>query len=477
MHRSTTVIKKCLATAPAVSLVLALLAPLDSSHASARILGPYFNHDEASSYTDPYRGLQRQGTDLEAIILAEIESATTSIDMAIQELRLPKIAHALVRKQHQGVRVRLVVENQYNFTISELDQGRAQFDRSQIGPRNDHSLKRVKEYVRFVDLNADGILSDYEISQRDAMAILNQSHIPLIDDTADGSKGGSLMHHKFLVVDGKRLVVTSANFTMSDIHGDYSSLSSRGNANALLVFEEPSLIKAYTKEFEILWGSKELRPGRSLFGVQKPYRGTMRTSSAPEEGLSVQFSPTPRGLGFSASTNGLIDRSLARSQKTVDLALFVFSEQRFADTLQKLSQRFPLSIRVLVEPAFAFQWFSEALDLMGLQLLGPTCKPDVANNPWAQGIQSVGMPNLDSGDFLHHKFAVIDSKTTIFGSQNWSHAANVSNDENLLVIEDAKVAQKFSNEFQRLYRSSRLGASSTLKRKIYFRNAACGKAH
>ncbi|MEO5666841.1 MAG: phospholipase D-like domain-containing protein, partial [Bdellovibrionota bacterium] len=362
MLQAKNVSKKSTAAMAAALLFHACL--ISDASARGHIEGPFFNHDDSSSYKDPYRGIQREGSDLEALIIAEIDGATKTIDIAVQEFRLPNVARALARKQQAGVRVRLVIEHDYNFTIAELDLGKVE-----VG--TDHSSRRVQEYIRFVDMNGDHVLSNDEISQRDAMSMIRAAKIPVVDDTADDSKGSPLMHHKFVVVDSARLLVTSANFTLSDTHGDYTSETSRGNANALLIFDDTVLVSEYQKEFNILWGSNDVKPGKSLFGVNKPYRGAVRTDAAPDTGVTVQFSPTPRGLGFDASTSGLIDRSLQRAQKSVQMALFVFSEQKFANTLQTLSQRFPLDIKVLVEPTFAYQWYSEVLDLMGLQLLSP----------------------------------------------------------------------------------------------------------
>ena len=49
----------------------------------------YFNHLEAkgATYTDPYRNIKRSGDNLEAILIEEIEAATETIDIAIQELK------------------------------------------------------------------------------------------------------------------------------------------------------------------------------------------------------------------------------------------------------------------------------------------------------------------------------------------------------------------------------------------------------
>ena len=52
----------------------------------------YFNHNPSASYLEPYRPITRAGDDLEAIIISEIHRATQSIDIAVQELKLPRIA-------------------------------------------------------------------------------------------------------------------------------------------------------------------------------------------------------------------------------------------------------------------------------------------------------------------------------------------------------------------------------------------------
>jgi phosphatidylserine/phosphatidylglycerophosphate/cardiolipin synthase-like enzyme len=80
------------------------------------------------------------------------------------------------------------------------------------------------------------------------------AQVPILDDTADGSKGSGLMHHKFVVIDGRTLIVTSANFTTSDMHGDLTASQTRGNANNLLKIEDSQLADLFTQEFNIMWG-------------------------------------------------------------------------------------------------------------------------------------------------------------------------------------------------------------------------------
>ncbi|MEO1673651.1 MAG: hypothetical protein AAFR77_23210 [Cyanobacteria bacterium J06631_2] len=76
-----------------------------------KFIQAYFNHRETreQTYLDPYRQIERSGDDLAAVIVEEIATAQFSIDLAVQELNLPLIAHALVRFS-TSAELKLVIE-------------------------------------------------------------------------------------------------------------------------------------------------------------------------------------------------------------------------------------------------------------------------------------------------------------------------------------------------------------------------------
>jgi phosphatidylserine/phosphatidylglycerophosphate/cardiolipin synthase-like enzyme len=80
------------------------------------------------------------------------------------------------------------------------------------------------------------------------------AQIPWIDDTADGTTGSSLIHHKFGIVDNRFAIITSANFTLSDTSGGFSNSRSLGNANNLLKIDSLELATLFTEEFNNMWG-------------------------------------------------------------------------------------------------------------------------------------------------------------------------------------------------------------------------------
>ncbi|BAY07914.1 DUF655 domain-containing protein [Calothrix sp. NIES-2098] len=416
----------------------------------------YFNHSQSSEFTEPYRKQTRLGDNLEQQIVNAISQAKSTVDVAVQELRLPKVAQALADKHKAGVKVRLILENTYSRPWTS-------FTTDEISKLEKREQERYNEFRKFVDINQDNKLSQAEINQRDALAIVQNTKVPWIDDRADGSAGSNLMHHKFVIVDNRIVIVTSANFTLSDVFGDFTNPNSLGNANNFLKIDSPELAALFTEEFNAMWGDGPGGKPDSLFGVKKPAR-LPKTITLGQTKITVQFSPNSPTQPWSQSTNGLIGKTLESASKSVDLALFVFSEQQLANILENRHQQ-SVQIRTLIEPQFAYRSYSEALDMMGLAL-SEECKYEVDNKPWQNPITSVGVPTLPKGDLLHHKFAVIDGRIVITGSHNWSEAANNGNDETLIVVESPTVAAHYVREFARLYTNVKLGLPPTIQQKI-----------
>lgn len=445
-------------------LVYLLIFISFSFESMASAIEVYFNNKKSVSYQDPYRKKVKQGENLEQVILDKIEGAQKSIYIAVQELRLPLVAKMLVKKLKDGVDVRLILENEYNNTIQRLST-------SSEDEQNDHSVAKYKALFNFIDKNQNGITSKAEMLDRDAVYILNKGKVPTIDDTFDDTSGSGIMHHKFVVIDGKELITSTANFTLSGIHGDYTNRHSIGNANSLLVIKSQQLAKVFTEEFMIMWGNYRGHK-KSRFGSTKPYRKAKRIKVG-KTNITAQFSPVSELVDWSKSVNGLIGKEIRKSKRNIKMALFVFSDQKIANALKAKWNASNYDIQLLVEPKFAYRNYSELLDLWGLELLDDNCRTEYYNNPWRNPITGGGIPILKSGDMLHHKFAILDEETVIVGSQNWSFSANITNDENILVIKNKEIAQKYLVEFNRLYRASRLGPPQQLIDKIETINDYC----
>ena len=426
----------------------------------------YFNHNFAkgANYTDPYRKITRSGDNLEAIIIEEIEAAKDSVALAVFELNLPLIARALVKKYEEGVEVRVILDRRNVSSLSELSLAK-------ITKLNERETYKYREYLALVDLNQDGKLSQEELDRRDALIILQNAKIPIIDNTADGSKGSNLMHHKFIIIDNKKVVTGSANFTLSGIHGDFKDDRTRGNVNNLLVIESLELANAFAREFKLMWGDGPGLTNNSLFGKKKSPRNPQEIQVGNAT-VILDFSPISRQQPWHDSGNGLIAKNLEKAQSSIDLALFVFSSQKLADTLKRLEAK-KVKIKALFERSFAFRYYSESLDLLGIKLKNQKCFYEKNNNPWSDPIETAGVAKLPRGDLLHHKFAVVDRKIVITGSQNWSAAANYNNDETVLAISSPTVAAHYSREFTRLYRDAVLGVPKYIEKAIEAREQKC----
>lgn len=404
-----------------------------------------FNHAAQQRYRSPITGRMRQGQDLEAFVITALEGAEAEILVAVQELSLPRIAELLVAKHRQGVRVRVVLENTYSTPWSqEL--------RQTLPPHQRHRHDQLEA-----------------LGWGDAVAMLREAGVPLIDDTADGSRGSGLMHHKFVVIDRKVVITGSANFTPSGIHGDPDDSRSRGNVNHLLRFSSAELAEVFVEEFERLWGDG---PGGALdsrFGIAKQSGGP-RTVQMGSTSVTVLFAPHRR----SDPNNGLelLRQQLQQAHRQVDMALFVFSDQTLADTLAALRQQ-GVRLRLLADPGFANRSFSEVMDLLGVALPDRHCKLEAGNAPWKAPLEGVGTPRLAAGDKLHHKLALIDGRTVISGSFNWSPSAAHQNDETLLLIRSPLLARHFEREIERLWRGAELGISDRLQRKQARLQASC----
>lgn len=389
----------------------------------------YFNHNQASSYKDPYRHFTRKGDNLEQQIVDAIVGAKSTVDIAVMEFRLTKVSEALKNAHNRGVRVRVIIDNKYNKTLAEYTN----VEISRMNSHDKQAYEQLKQYPA------------------DALAMLRQSGIEIKDDTSNGAtKGSGLMHHKFVVVDGKYTIISSGNLTGSDMHGDFGNFDSQGNANNLVVIpNNPELSRAFTNEFDYMW--------QGLFKSRKPKRNPV-TIPAGDGTITINFSPSSRKDDIGLTSNGVIASYVQQAQKSVHVALFVYSAQNISDTLGSVHDKGVKDIKILIDPDFFRQSYSKAYDAMGVCPRPGKKNSRIKVKPWKNPITTVGFPNAPRGDrAVHSKMAVVDGVLVITGSHNWSDAGNYSNDETLIAIQNSLVAAHYEQEFNRLYETAQLG--------------------
>ena len=131
-----------------------------------------FNHRDNSSYRSPLTGRWRNGDDLERSLIAAIEGAQQEVLVAVQELTLPGIAKALIAARDRGLTVQVVLENTYSSPWRE----------QQPTHLANHQRQRWQRLQQLADLDGDGITTDEEAAAGDAVGLLQEAGIPMVDD-------------------------------------------------------------------------------------------------------------------------------------------------------------------------------------------------------------------------------------------------------------------------------------------------------
>jgi phosphatidylserine/phosphatidylglycerophosphate/cardiolipin synthase-like enzyme len=121
-----------------------------------------------------------------------------------------------------------------------------------------------------------------------------------------------------------------------------------------------------------------------------------------------------------------------RANRSIYVAVYSFTRDLLATALISSMER-GVEVRVVIERERAYEQGSE---YPRLKSAGVDVRLD-------------GNPNL-----MHHKFMVIDGYIVVTGSYNWSSAAEDRNDENIVVILDRDVAQRFVQEFERIWQTA-----------------------
>ena len=234
---------------------------------------------------------------------------------------------------------------------------------------------------------------------------------------------GSGMHNKFFIGDADypetAFVLTgSTNMTTANLNTD---------KNNVIVFQDQSVARGYRLEFNEMWGSDTMTPdaSESKFGPDKSVNTPLKyiVGGSPVE---VYFSPTD-------GTTSAIRQTIETMDYDMAFALLSFTRDDLADAIINEASFF-------VTP----QGIIEQIGGTGAEY----------ENLVAAGIDVHSHQGV--ADQLHHKYAVIDyseplsDPTVLTGSHNWSSTAENTNDENTVIVHDARVANLYYQEFRGL---------------------------
>ncbi len=267
--------------------------------------------------------------------------------------------------------------------------------------------------VRLVtDYDANRAAKDYT----DAIDKMEKAGVQVLRD-----QRSSLMHNKFVVIDNRLLWTGSMNFTAN---GAYR------NNNNMLRLEIPALVENYNARFERLFQSRD---------ADAPDKAVPNPRITLPNGVTLEnyFSPT------GGAAKAILDK-LKAAKQSIRITAFTFTDTPMADALKARAKA-----KVQVQGVFE----ARNNDAIGAEYAG---------------LKRAGLDVVEDGNcyILHSKTMVIDDRYVVTGSYNFTANADKSNDENVLIIDDPKLAQEYVTEFNRLYQQAKnpteCGGSNTL---------------
>lgn len=226
--------------------------------------------------------------------------------------------------------------------------------------------------------------------------------IPVVEDR----RNAGLMHNKYIIIDG--VSVWTGSFNTTDRCSYY-------NNNNAVIIKSRELAERYEKNFNQMFENHKFGPGREENDssvINLPDGTSVRCYFSPEDGVGEK-----------------VIEEIYKAGDSIYFMAFSFTDD---DT-----------------GAAVINKFQEGLDVKGI------FEENQNNEKYSEyyPMKDAGIPvKEDSNKYnMHHKVMIIDKKTVITGSYNFSRNAEESNDENLLIIENPSLAGVYLQEFAKIY--------------------------
>ncbi len=265
--------------------------------------------------------------------------------------------------------------------------------------------------VRVVTENENTVPKDVEYDRnvqqplRDTIQALQAAGIPIVDDNRSG-----LMHHKFAVVDRQTVWTGSTNTTSSSLYNH--------NNNALTL-QNAQLAENFTYEFERMFVHK-------IFGASGPARQVPHPVIRMGNSTIRTFF-SPKGGG----TEAILD-VVRSARQQISFMTFSFTDNDIANAMVERRNN-GVKLEGVYDQCLGYGKYS-TYHIMR---------------------QNKVYTRMDGNEaLLHHKVILVDN-TVITGSFNFSANADKSNNENMLIIEDAGVAQAYQQEYARVMQAAK----------------------
>jgi len=208
-----------------------------------------------------------------------------------------------------------------------------------------------------------------------------------------------LMHNKFCIIDGKKISSGSMNPTNN---------GATKNNNNLLLIESSVLATNYEAEFQEMWNGTFKKGDKNLNTVVDLNGVTIKNYFCPEDNCAE-----------------MVKEELKKAKKSIHFMTFSFTDKEIANImlLKKLDN----------------------VSISGVMEARQVTKYSVYKLLKFQDVDVVKDGNKQN---MHHKVFIVDNSTVITGSYNPTGNGNKGNDENVLIITDEKIAEKFMGEYE-----------------------------
>ena len=339
-------------------------------------------------------------------LLSLIRDAESTIDFAVYGLRGQNIIlDALIDAEERGVMVRGVIDKDTSNANYYLDT---------------HLLESKLHHVRsdyYQDLKTAQYADSNPRKYKDKCERPSGHKGPLQCFEGKGYASreiltfkGDLMHNKFFIVDSKYVWTGSSNISDTGT-GGY-------NANVVALIRSDILAKSYSIEFEQMFHGDFHRAKKKL---------KKQNIEVVIDDQTVNLFFSPQGYPM---YRGVIPM-IREAGNTIDVAVFFLTHKNVAKELVRAKKR-GVSVRVILDATAATNGYSKH------------------NYLREHGIP-VKVENW--GGKMHMKSALIDGKHLIIGSMNWTGAGESKNDENTLIIRDARDAPLYKTFYNKMWNS------------------------
>ncbi|WP_394138370.1 phospholipase D-like domain-containing protein [Cytobacillus oceanisediminis] len=435
----------------------------------------YFNKCAFSQYASAGNEAN-YNVNFEDILIKRLNSATKSIDFATYEINLPRVVDTLIQKAAEGVDVRVIADSKDSADphyAERFETMRLYLEKMARG--QDSAMGTADDIVIFSDSpmfavedgakrTSKGLPSSANDIDQVTVTVGNSDVTGrLFVDAESKSTGsyyspGNQMHNKFAIIDDRWVFTGTWNFTVTGLYGSDENMQQGildGNQNQIVEMNWPELAGIYETEFNEMWGTSALNPDPAVSNFSS--RKTDNTTHVIDingKKVEIYFSAGDNAVGKMAS--------LIRNEAHFNtyFSIFAWSDQAIADELKNKWEGSyndlegtltGFDVKGVFDSDFWNQWWSASIDMTGR-----TASQTSVNNPNTRWKNPAPVYKDAEVRKLHSKTMIIDADTNsdptvIVGSTNWSNNGNNVNDENMLIIHDAAIANQFVQEFNARY--------------------------